>query len=117
MVFLFNSFLAGGVICLLVSAYHSFSYNKSVEYGNKGVWSSPFESGFSGHMVNINNFSVSFFVLLVFFVVFDLEISLLLNLPTQGILYKNFFFYFFFVLLICSGYISEVNKGFVSWQS
>nr|YP_009756897.1 NADH dehydrogenase subunit 3 [Capsala pricei]QIK50414.1 NADH dehydrogenase subunit 3 [Capsala pricei] len=117
MISLLNIMLSGSLILLLVFIYHSLLYNKSLEYNNKGVWSSPFESGFSGHTININNFSISFFILLVFFVVFDLEISLLLNLPTQPTLYKNFFFYFFFVIIICLGYISEVNKGFVTWQS
>nr|YP_010350553.1 NADH dehydrogenase subunit 3 [Capsala katsuwoni]UOK11877.1 NADH dehydrogenase subunit 3 [Capsala katsuwoni] len=116
MVSLLGIFFMSGFILLLVFTYHLLLFNKSLDYHNKGVWSSPFESGFSGHAVNINNFSVSFFILLVFFVVFDLEISLLLNLPTHPSIFKNFFFYFSFVLLICLGYLLEVNKGFVVWQ-
>nr|YP_010372304.1 NADH dehydrogenase subunit 3 [Capsala martinieri]UOX29724.1 NADH dehydrogenase subunit 3 [Capsala martinieri] len=117
MVSILNIFFGSFIILCLIFAYQSLFYNKSLEYVNKGVWSTSFESGFSGHDVNINNFSVSFFILLVFFVVFDLEISLLLNLPLQPSLFKNFFFYFSFIILVCLGYIFEVGKGFVTWQS
>nr|BBJ70609.1 NADH dehydrogenase subunit 3 [Benedenia seriolae]BBJ70621.1 NADH dehydrogenase subunit 3 [Benedenia seriolae]BBJ70633.1 NADH dehydrogenase subunit 3 [Benedenia seriolae]BBJ70645.1 NADH dehydrogenase subunit 3 [Benedenia seriolae]BBJ70657.1 NADH dehydrogenase subunit 3 [Benedenia seriolae] len=110
---LFSSFL----ILLIIYFYHLLFFNVSSYYHNQLVWSSSFECGFSGHCININNFSVSFFVLLVFFVVFDLEISLLLNLPLQPCLFKNFFFYLFFIILISIGYLLEIGKGFVNWQN
>ncbi|PWS21451.1 hypothetical protein DKP78_23505, partial [Enterococcus faecium] len=44
-------------------------------------WLSCFECGFlSGRIVECY-FSYTYFILLVFFVVFDLEVSLLLNIP------------------------------------
>lgn len=62
-----------------------------------------------------NYFSCTYFLLLVFFVVFDLEISLLLNMPLQGALFKKFVYYVFFVFLLALGFSLEVNKGYVDW--
>nr|YP_003735125.1 NADH dehydrogenase subunit 3 [Benedenia seriolae]ADI24689.1 NADH dehydrogenase subunit 3 [Benedenia seriolae] len=113
---IFLVLLSSLFILFLIYFYHLLFFNVSSYYHNQLVWSS-FECGFSGHCININNFSVSFFVLLVFFVVFDLEISLLLNLPLQPCLYKNFFFYFIFIFFIGLGYLFEITKGFVNWQN
>lgn len=66
--------------------------------------------------VSENYFSCSYFLLLVFFVLFDLEISLLLKLPFQGFLFKKFGFYLFFVLCVCMGYFFEVEGGYVKWS-
>lgn len=78
-------------------------------------WVSSFECGFVSQRVSENYFSYTYFVLLVFFVVFDLEISLLLNVPIQGVLYKNLPFYLLFLLLLRVGFRVEVNKGYVDW--
>lgn len=62
-----------------------------------------------------NYFRYTYFVLLVFFVVFDLEVSLLLNMPYQGLLFKNFAYYIFFLVLLSVGFAVEINKGYVEW--
>ncbi|VDD78769.1 unnamed protein product [Mesocestoides corti] len=51
--------------------------------------------------------------MLVFFVVFDLEISLLLNISFQGVLYYNFFYYFLFLLMLVFSFLLEVVMGYV----
>lgn len=81
----------------------------------KGVrsWVSSYECGFLSQRVVENCFSYTYFVLLVFFVVFDLEISLLLNMPLQGLMYKKLLFYLFFLFLMCFGFGMEVGKGYV----
>nr|YP_003934530.1 NADH dehydrogenase subunit 3 [Benedenia hoshinai]ABK58259.1 NADH dehydrogenase subunit 3 [Benedenia hoshinai] len=117
MIYLLLLALSSFIIILLIFIYHYLLFNITSLGLNQSVWSSSFECGFSGHSININNFSVSFFILLVFFVVFDLEISLLLNMPVQPNLFKNFFFYYFFLILIVIGYLLEVFKGFVNWQN
>nr|YP_010939810.1 NADH dehydrogenase subunit 3 [Megalobenedenia derzhavini]WLG31373.1 NADH dehydrogenase subunit 3 [Megalobenedenia derzhavini] len=111
-----NLVSASTLIIGLVLFYNHYYFNFNKKYLNRKAWSSSFECGFIGHSVSINNFSVSFFILLIFFVVFDLEISLLLNMPTHINLYKSFFFYVCFIVLVCAGYITEVLKGFVNWQ-
>ena len=78
-------------------------------------WVSPFECGFLSHVIVEKYFSYTYFVLLVFFVVFDLEISLLLKIPFQGVLYKNFFPYLFFLVLLSLGFGVEIHKGYVGW--
>jgi len=60
-----------------------------------------------------NYFSYTYFILLVFFVVFDLEVSLLLKMPLQGVLYKKFFGYLMFLFLLGVGFFVEVRRGYV----
>nr|UFQ89087.1 NADH dehydrogenase subunit 3 [Caulobothrium sp. MZUSP 7990] len=79
------------------------------------AWSSPYECGFCSNSLSFNCFSFTYFSLLVFFVVFDLEISLLLNLPEQGVLFNNFIYYFSFLLILVFGFISEILMGYVRW--
>lgn len=76
---------------------------------------SRFECGFLSERLVENYFSYTYFVLLVFFVVFDLEISLLLNMPLEGTLFKNLSFYCFFILLLSFGFGFEIRKGYVEW--
>nr|WCH58148.1 NADH dehydrogenase subunit 3 [Holostephanus sp. FJ-2023] len=102
------------VILILVLVYHLLIW--SVGYDVNRVWVSPFECGFLGSVLTENVFSYTYFVLLVFFVIFDLEVSLLLNLPYQGILFKNFGFYLFFLVLLSIGYGVELGSGYVSWN-
>lgn len=60
-----------------------------------------------------NYFSFTYFILLVFFVIFDLEVSLLLKMPLQGVLFKKFGGYFMFLCLVSLGFLVEVQKGYV----
>nr|BAV82534.1 NADH dehydrogenase subunit 3 [Mesocestoides corti]BBB87252.1 NADH dehydrogenase subunit 3 [Mesocestoides vogae] len=78
-------------------------------------WSSSYECGFISGSLSFNSFSFTYFSLLVFFVVFDLEISLLLNISFQGVLYYNFFYYFLFLLMLVFSFLLEVVMGYVRW--
>nr|UFQ89243.1 NADH dehydrogenase subunit 3 [Caulobothrium sp. MZUSP 8009] len=102
-------------LCLffVIGFFTSGLFNKNENV--VGSWSSPYECGFCSNSLSFNCFSFTYFSLLVFFVVFDLEISLLLNLPEQGILYNNFFYYFSFLLILVFGFISEIIIGYVRW--
>nr|YP_011003942.1 NADH dehydrogenase subunit 3 [Dactylogyrus simplex]WPS93120.1 NADH dehydrogenase subunit 3 [Dactylogyrus simplex] len=99
----------------LVSFYGS-NFFKGGGY-NSAVWSSSFECGFLAHPLKVNTFSTSLFVLLVFFVVFDLEVSLLLNATFQEDFYKSLGFYALFICLVAGGFVLEVVKGFATWHS
>nr|AMA06573.1 NADH dehydrogenase subunit 3 [Homalogaster paloniae] len=104
------------LVFALIVVFHMFVWN--VEWGSLGsmrCWVSPYECGFTSQLSVVNYFSYTCFVLLVFFVVFDLEISLLLNLPLQGLLFKNLSYYLFFLVLLCLGYSVEVYKGYALW--
>nr|YP_009164292.1 NADH dehydrogenase subunit 3 [Gastrothylax crumenifer]AIU44448.1 NADH dehydrogenase subunit 3 [Gastrothylax crumenifer] len=78
-------------------------------------WVMSYECGFMSQQLVVNYFSYTCFILLVFFVVRDLEISLLLNLPLQGSLYKNLMYYLFLLVLLCFGYAMDVYKGYALW--
>nr|YP_010704129.1 NADH dehydrogenase subunit 3 [Plagiorchis elegans]WCO87339.1 NADH dehydrogenase subunit 3 [Plagiorchis elegans] len=105
------------LIFFLVALYHFYVWNFG-SFSSLGVrsWVSMFECGFLSQRLVENYFSYTYFLLLVFFVVFDLEISLLLNVPYQGLLYKNFLFYFAFVFLLGLGFSVEISKGYVNWS-
>nr|UFQ88343.1 NADH dehydrogenase subunit 3 [Rhinebothrium sp. LRP 10392]UFQ88355.1 NADH dehydrogenase subunit 3 [Rhinebothrium megacanthophallus] len=111
------SLLYGGLIFfflfIVIGFFTSGLFNKSER--SSISWSSPYECGFTSSSLSFNCFSFTYFSLLVFFVVFDLEISLLLNLPEQGLLYNNFFYYFIFLLILSAGFICEVLLGYVRW--
>nr|AYH51368.1 NADH dehydrogenase subunit 3 [Cardiocephaloides medioconiger] len=117
MLYVLSMFFVLFIVLFLVFFYHLYCWNFSrsfVEFGR--VWVSPFECGFLGNVLVENVFSYTYFVLLVFFVVFDLEISLLVNIPYEGVLFKNFLFYYFFIFVLVVGYTFEVTKGYVSWN-
>nr|UFQ89159.1 NADH dehydrogenase subunit 3 [Echeneibothrium williamsi] len=110
---LLYGFLVFFVLLIIILFFTSGLFNKAIQTVNS--WSSPYECGFVSSSLSFNCFSFTYFSLLVFFVVFDLEISLLLNLPEQGLLFNNFFFYFCFLLILSFGFISEVLMGYVRW--
>nr|YP_009689728.1 NADH dehydrogenase subunit 3 [Anindobothrium anacolum]QEF29877.1 NADH dehydrogenase subunit 3 [Anindobothrium anacolum] len=105
--------LVFSALFLLISFFTSSLFNKNSQVVS--YWSSPYECGFISSSLSFNCFSFTYFCLLVFFVVFDLEISLLLNLPEQGLLYNNFFYYFLFLLILSLGFICEIVLGYVRW--
>nr|WCL38748.1 NADH dehydrogenase subunit 3 [Caryophyllaeus brachycollis] len=78
-------------------------------------WASPYECGFVPSSVSFDSFSFSYFSLLVFFVVFDLEISLLLNMPEQSAIWGGFISYFVFLVVLAVGFLAEAVTGYVRW--
>uniref|UniRef100_A0AAU7N3P2 NADH-ubiquinone oxidoreductase chain 3 n=1 Tax=Dollfustrema vaneyi TaxID=438518 RepID=A0AAU7N3P2_9TREM len=105
-------------LLLLISFYHTSLWNYdwlSLNCVNPRCWVSTFECGFCSGRSNESYFSYTYFILLVFFVVFDLEISLLLNLPYEFCLYKNVFYFLLFLFALCVGYGAEVYSGYVRW--
>nr|UFQ88367.1 NADH dehydrogenase subunit 3 [Caulobothrium sp. LRP 10376] len=113
MIVLFYSALVFLCLFLVIIFFTSGIFNKSDQVVNS--WSSPYECGFCSNSLSFNCFSFTYFSLLVFFVVFDLEISLLLNLPEQGLLFGNFIYYFSFLLILVFGFLSETIMGYVRW--
>nr|UFQ88739.1 NADH dehydrogenase subunit 3 [Rhinebothrium scobinae]UFQ88751.1 NADH dehydrogenase subunit 3 [Rhinebothrium scobinae] len=110
---LLYGFVTFVALFLIISFFVAGVFNKS----DRAVtaWSSPYECGFSSSSLSFNCFSFTYFSLLVFFVVFDLEISLLLNLPEQGLLFNNFLYYICFLLILTFGFVSEIVLGYVRW--
>nr|YP_010937984.1 NADH dehydrogenase subunit 3 [Spirobolus grahami]WKY95845.1 NADH dehydrogenase subunit 3 [Spirobolus grahami] len=80
--------------------------------------SSPFECGFDPFQTNRMVFSLQFFLIAVIFLVFDVEITILL--PTPILLNKipptNFLPTFTLIMaILVVGLIYEWNKGALSW--
>nr|YP_009733717.1 NADH dehydrogenase subunit 3 [Gangesia oligonchis]QHV34467.1 NADH dehydrogenase subunit 3 [Gangesia oligonchis] len=113
MLVLLYSLLVFFVLFIVIVFFTSSVFNKDTVVS--ASWSSPYECGFCSNSLSFNCFSFTYFSLLVFFVVFDLEISLLLNLPEQGLLFNNFFYYFCFLFILVFGFIGEVLLGYVRW--
>nr|YP_001218751.1 NADH dehydrogenase subunit 3 [Echinococcus shiquicus]BAF56505.1 NADH dehydrogenase subunit 3 [Echinococcus shiquicus] len=106
---LFFFFLVGSVIyffnCSLLNKFSVSGFQ----------WCSSYECGFFPIVVSLDCFSFTYFSLLVVFVIFDLEISLLLNMPFQGILFGNFWYYYFFLFVMFFGFVIELFSGYVRW--
>nr|BAV81471.1 NADH dehydrogenase subunit 3 [Schistosoma mattheei] len=106
------------LILLLIALVHLDIFGSKVvngnRYSNLVEWYSSFECGFLNHGLNENFFSFSYLNLLILFVVFDLEISLLLNIVYDGIWYYTFWCYFFFFFLFF-GYLMELKFGYIKW--
>nr|AAC39077.1 NADH dehydrogenase subunit 3 [Synthesium tursionis] len=113
----FSCFGLFGIVFFLVLVFHAFLWNSEWS-GLPGLrsWVSSFECGFLAQRLVENYFSYTYFILLVFFVIFDLEISLLLNMPLQGVLFKNLGCYLFFLFLLSVGFSAEVSNGYFEWD-
>lgn len=113
MLFFFYSALVFVVLLCIICFFTSSLFKK----GGRVVssWSSPYECGFCSKSLSFDCFSFTYFSLLVFFVVFDLEISLLLKLPEQGLLYNKFVYYFLFLIILVFGFLFEIMFGYVRW--
>nr|UFJ44426.1 NADH dehydrogenase subunit 3 [Glypthelmins sp. LW2G] len=116
MVLFYSCFSIFAILFFLIVGYHTLVWNSTNHSLSLRVWSSSFECGFLSQRLVENYFSNTYFLLLVFFVIFDLEVSLLLNIPFQGVLFKNMLFYFLFVFFLSFGFFLEVKKGYVVWS-
>nr|YP_009440989.1 NADH dehydrogenase subunit 3 [Moniezia benedeni]AOY40429.1 NADH dehydrogenase subunit 3 [Moniezia benedeni] len=113
MILVICSFVICWGLWLVIYFFVSWVFNKSSVM--RVCWSSPYECGFSPNSLSFNCFSFTCFSLLVFFVVFDLEISLLLNMPEQGLLFSNFYFYYSFLFILLVSFWLEIIMGYVRW--
>nr|FAA04176.1 TPA: NADH dehydrogenase subunit 3 [Bdellodrilus illuminatus] len=78
---------------------------------------SPFECGFEPMNFSRIPFSMRFFMLVIIFMVFDIEIMLLLPLPTMwnmNFMLPNFMILGFLSILLL-GLIHELTEGTISW--
>lgn len=117
MLCVFSVLLLFSLVFLMVLLVHLFVWNLDNNvFSGVRSWVRSFECGFLAQRVVENYFRYTYFVLLVFFVVFDLEVSLLLNMPLQGILYKNLLYYISFLLVLAVGFGVEIRKGYVEWS-
>nr|AML25646.1 NADH dehydrogenase subunit 3 [Staphylinidae sp. BMNH 1274706] len=81
--------------------------------------SSPFECGFDPKSSARLPFSLQFFLIAVIFLIFDIEITLLVPLILTlkiSNLYIFFFISLFFVSILILGLYHEWNQGMLNWK-
>nr|YP_009917571.1 NADH dehydrogenase subunit 3 [Manayunkia occidentalis]QLM00890.1 NADH dehydrogenase subunit 3 [Manayunkia occidentalis] len=95
------------LITVLVMSFHSLKDREK---------SSPYECGFDPNISARLPFSTRFFLLAVLFLVFDIEIVLLLPVPIISMfMYKNLII-ILFLLILFLGLIHEWHQGSLDWS-
>nr|YP_009441649.1 NADH dehydrogenase subunit 3 [Monotoma quadricollis]AOY39168.1 NADH dehydrogenase subunit 3 [Monotoma quadricollis] len=99
------------IMTLLINILSKKSYNDREK-------SSPFECGFDPKTSARLPFSLQFFLIAIIFLIFDIEITLLLPFILM-INYSNMLFYFlinfFFIFILIIGLYHEWNQGALQW--
>nr|AML26384.1 NADH dehydrogenase subunit 3 [Staphylinidae sp. BMNH 1274634] len=104
------------IICMLMMLIASILSKKKIMDREK---SSPFECGFDPKSSARLPFSLQFFLIAVIFLIFDVEITLLipfiLTLPFSNM--TNYLFIcIFFILILILGIYHEWNQGALNWN-
>nr|AOX15197.1 NADH dehydrogenase subunit 3 [Achatinella sowerbyana] len=105
------------LIPLVMMLLYYFIYWKSYEQSYEKM--SPFECGFNPMSNMRKPFSLRFFMLLILFLVFDVE--LVLMFPLYSVLYMNMsmlaiFMFYGFILLLLSSLLYEWFMGMLDWS-
>lgn len=110
-------FLFGFIIVCVVcfSFYRGLGLKLHGVSSGRGVWIRSFECGFVGHGYREKVFSYTFLNLMVIFIIFDLEVSLLLKIPFYSEWFDSYFLYVLFILIVGVGYLVELEKGYARW--
>nr|WBK17696.1 NADH dehydrogenase subunit 3 [Polionemobius taprobanensis] len=80
--------------------------------------SSPFECGFNPKSVARIPFSLRFFMIAIIFLIFDIEITILLPLLVSlnsSNPYSWYFTFMFFMMILLLGLYHEWNQGALNW--
>nr|BDQ43614.1 NADH dehydrogenase subunit 3 [Pithemera bicincta]BDQ43939.1 NADH dehydrogenase subunit 3 [Pithemera bicincta] len=82
--------------------------------------STPFECGFDPKNTARIPFSMRFFLLAIIFIMFDIEIVLLMPIPTMLMAsYSSHILitYMMFILILIAGLMHEWNEGSLDWST
>nr|FAA04189.1 TPA: NADH dehydrogenase subunit 3 [Cirrodrilus suzukii] len=99
------------MILLLTGYILNFRYNLT------RMKLSPFECGFEPMNLSRVPFSMRFYMLIIIFVVFEIEIILLMPIPLMSnftIMPTNFMLMMFLSLLLI-GLLHEIHEGTINW--
>nr|YP_009667282.1 NADH dehydrogenase subunit 3 [Hydatophylax nigrovittatus]APQ47883.1 NADH dehydrogenase subunit 3 [Hydatophylax nigrovittatus] len=81
---------------------------------------SPFECGFDPHSSPRIAFSIHFFLITIIFLIFDVEIAILIPIImifTVSNLNKWFFISSFFIIILIMGLYYEWNQNMLNWTN
>nr|YP_009484280.1 NADH dehydrogenase subunit 3 [Paratoxodera polyacantha]AVQ55067.1 NADH dehydrogenase subunit 3 [Paratoxodera polyacantha] len=102
-------------ISLIIMVLSHFLAKKLIENREK---SSPFECGFDPKSSSRLPFSLRFFLIAIIFLIFDVEIALILPISIIP-LYSNIMTWsitsFIFILILLTGLYHEWNQGSLNW--
>nr|AKM70072.1 NADH dehydrogenase subunit 3 [Myzus persicae] len=97
------------MIMILINMKMKFNYNKSA----------PFECGFDPFNKSRIPFSLNFYLIAIIFLIFDIEISIILpmimNFKISNMLYFNLMFSMFFMFMIITIFY-EWKFGSLNWK-
>lgn len=110
---LFLALVIGFLVCLIAYLLRKRRFNDREK-------SSPFECGFDPMGTARLPFSIRFFLLAVIFLIFDVELVLLIPFPVFGFFFYSFFSFIivsFFIIVLLVGVFHEWREGSLDWVS
>nr|YP_010725975.1 NADH dehydrogenase subunit 3 [Helobdella europaea]WDY83670.1 NADH dehydrogenase subunit 3 [Helobdella europaea] len=110
LIFIVSMMIPTLVFSLSILLYHRMNVDR-----NK---MSPFECGFDPNSQARLPFSIRFFLLAIIFIVFDIEVVLLMPLPilmSSSLSYQYILMFMFFLMILLLGLIHEWNEGSINW--
>nr|ABL09068.1 NADH dehydrogenase subunit 3 [Odontoglaja guamensis] len=104
---------------ILLFVYNSVSYDTYTDMGEKA---SAFECGFDPISNSRSPFSTRFFMLIVIFLIFDVEVALIFPILSMTSYFTSTtsllsFSFFIFLLVLTLGTFHEMNEGALDWIS
>nr|YP_009440574.1 NADH dehydrogenase subunit 3 [Erpobdella japonica]ATG87481.1 NADH dehydrogenase subunit 3 [Erpobdella japonica] len=96
---------------------YSLSYFLFMRSYNDRYKSSPFECGFDPYSNARIPFSTRFFLLAIIFIVFDIEVVLLMPTPLLSSNMSFMFIFYVLMMILFVGLIHEWNEGSINWIS
>jgi NADH:ubiquinone oxidoreductase subunit 3 (subunit A) len=78
-----------------------------------------YECGFDSKDLSRLPFSLRFFLIIIFFVLLDIEVCLLLQFPYeyQGKFFGKRLWFIMFLIILMIGVIEELRRGFLNWKN
>nr|QOV03317.1 NADH dehydrogenase subunit 3 [Orectochilus villosus] len=115
MMITFNIFMISMILASLMMMMNNLLAKKTFMDREKN---SPFECGFDPKNSARLPFSLHFFLIAVIFLIFDVEIALLLPIIVimkSSNLFNLFYISMFFVIILLIGLYHEWNQGALNW--
>ena len=94
-----------------------FSFSKFFNFDREK--SSGFECGFDFKDRVRSVFSLRFFLVVILFIIFDIELCFILKIPFEGLIknyYEKYFIFFLFVIIVLLGTLEEWRRGLLFWK-
>nr|AVP74420.1 NADH dehydrogenase subunit 3 [Imogine fafai] len=112
----FSSVVFWNIVVILIGAWVIWTSRKN--FLNSREKSSPFECGFDPKDKARIPFSLRFFLIVILFLIFDVELSLLLQLPYQLDFdhFKGRVGIVIFVWILLLGTLEEWRRGILNWK-